>query len=69
MAAVKPIDGSPAQQMVRGVFREAVYFCKNPANRAGKKFQRCVGDYIKAKLAERGHVPRKKKVAHPLYEV
>jgi hypothetical protein len=38
---------SPAQQAVRNLFREAVRYCKNPANRGGKTFQRCVGDYIK----------------------
>jgi hypothetical protein len=53
------VTGSPAQQMIRSLFKEAVNYCKNPANRGGKKFQRCVGDYIKAKLAEKGHVPKK----------
>jgi hypothetical protein len=38
---------SPAQQAVRNLFREAVRYCKVPANRGGKTFQRCVGDYIK----------------------
>jgi hypothetical protein len=55
------VTGSPAQQLVRSTFAEAVQHCKNPANRGGKKFQRCVGDYIKAKLAKEGHVPKKKR--------
>jgi hypothetical protein len=38
---------TPAQKAVRDLFREAVRHCKDPANRGGKTFQRCVGDYIK----------------------
>jgi hypothetical protein len=38
---------TPAQQAIRNLFREAVAYCKDPINRGGKKFQRCVGDYIK----------------------
>jgi len=57
--AEKVISGSPAQQLVRKTFADAVNYCKNPANRGGKKFQRCIGDYISEKLAKRGHVPKK----------
>lgn len=64
---VEMVSGSPAQQMVRKTFAEAVQYCKNPANRGGMKFQACVGAYISKKLTELGHVPKKtrraKKVA------
>ena len=60
---VEMVSGSPAQQLVRKTFQEAVQHCRDPANRGGKTFQRCIGDYIKAKLAEKGHVPKKRKRA------
>ena len=60
---VEMVSGSPAQQMVRNLFKEAVQHCKDPANREGKKFQRCVGDYISKKLTEKGYVPKKAKKA------
>lgn len=55
------VSGSPAQQLVRKIFADAVQYCKNPANRGGKKFQACVGDFISKKLAEQGHVPKKRR--------
>lgn len=37
---------SPRQLEVRAKFKEAVDYCKNPANRGGLTFQKCIASYF-----------------------
>lgn len=57
---------SPRQIQIRQLFREAVQYCKNPANRRGMKFQHCVGNYIRSRT---GGVSTKRKKAKALVAV